>query len=281
MYNTVAGDADREHWGQRAEREAQEALKIDPNLAEAHDALAAYYQITEFKWDRTIEECRRALELNPALDRPHFGLAGTYLHTGILDLVADEVRAGIELNPGGGLATFEQFTGVVALWSCRFKEAVPLLEQARNEVSRSALLEWNLANAYFYAGKWQQAEELAASVRRGDEPDIRAQAALASFLAARRERTRAEELLKQVIARPSFEHHAMYSAGLAYAQLGRSADAIRMLRQSRDTGFFCYPLFACDPLLQPLAGDPEFKRFMEEFRQSWEVFRARYGGTSK
>jgi non-specific serine/threonine protein kinase len=284
MYNTVAADAERKQWGERAEREASAALAIDPNLAEAHVALASYYQLTEFKWDRTIEECRRALELNPALDRPHVILAGTYLHVGMLDLVEGEIRASAELNPVGGIANVATMTGVAALWGGRFADAVPLLEQALHEVGSSRerplpqpLVQWNLGNAYYYVGKWPQAQELLARTQRGNEPDVRAQAALASFLAARGERTRAEELLKQVIARPSFEHHAMYSAGAAYAQLGRPEEALSMLRQSRDTGFFCYPFFQHDPLLRPLAHDPEFQKFMEEFRQSWEAFRVRYG----
>ena len=276
MYNSVAVDAQRKEWGERAEREARAALEIDPELAEAHDALAAYYQYTEFNWDRTIEESRRALELNPALDRPHFALAGTYLHTGLLDLVESEARAAIELNPGGGLTNVAILTGVAALWGGRFNEAEPLLEQGRREVGPSALVDWNLATAYFYIGKQQQAEQLAASIYRGEEPDIRAQAALTSFLAARGERTRAKELAKQVAARPSFEHHAMYSIAGAYAQLGEPAEAVRLLRLARDTGFFCYPFYSRDPLLRPLSRDPQFQAFMEEFRKSWEAFRARY-----
>lgn len=278
MYNSVAADAQRKEWGERAEREAHAALAIDPDLAEAHDALAAYYQLTEFNWDRTIEESRRALELNPALDRPHFALAGTYLHTGLLDLVESEARAAVELNPGGSLTNVAFLTGVAALWGGRFSEAEALLDQGRREVGPSALGDWNLATAYFYVGKPQQAEQLAASIRRGDESDIRAQAALASFVAARGDRARAQELVKQVVARPSFEHHAMYSIAGAYAQLGQPAEAVHMLRRARDTGFFCYPMFSRDPLLRPLARDPRFREFMEEFRQSWEAFRARYAG---
>ncbi len=280
MYNTVAADAERKQWGERAELEARAALAIAPDLAEAHEALASYYQLTEFKWDRTIEESRRALELNPALDHPHTILAGTYLHVGFLDLVEPEAKAASELNPGGGRGNPAVFAGVAALWGGRFKEAVPLLEQGLREMGQSPLVEWDLGNAYFYVGRQQQAEQLLAGVKRGNEPDIRAQAALASFLAARGERARAEAIIKQVQARPSFEHHSMYSAGATYAQLGQPAEAVRMLRQARDTGFFCYPLYELDPLLKPLQRDPEFRKFMQEFRQQWEAFRARYAGGS-
>ncbi len=278
MYNNVAADAERKQWGERAEQEARAALAIAPDLAEAHEALASYYQLTEFKWDRTIEESRRALELNPALDHPHTILAGTYLHVGFLDMVEPETRAAKELNPGGFRGNAAVLTGVAALWGARFAEALPLLEQGYRETIQSPLVAWNLGNAYFYVGRRQQAEQLLAGVKRGNEPDIRAQAALASFLAARGERVRAEAIIKQVQARPSFEHHAMYSAGATYAQLGRPAEAVRMLRQARDTGFFCFPWYERDPLLKPLQHDLEFQKFMQEFRREWEAFRARYAG---
>ena len=109
-------------------------------------------------------------------------------------------------------------------------------------------------------------------------PDVRAQATLASFLAARGERARAQELLRTAMARPSFEHHAAYSAGATYAQLGQPAEAVRWLRRARDTGWLCYPWYVNDPLLAPLKQVAEFREFMEEFRKSWEAARARYSG---
>jgi tetratricopeptide (TPR) repeat protein len=55
----------------RARYEAGRALQLDPELAEAHVALAAVHRFQEFDWDTVIRESRRALELNPSLDIPH------------------------------------------------------------------------------------------------------------------------------------------------------------------------------------------------------------------
>jgi 3-methyladenine DNA glycosylase/8-oxoguanine DNA glycosylase len=54
IYNTLAPDVDRKWWGERAEREARAALELDPNLAEAQDALAAVYKYTDFEWEGTM-----------------------------------------------------------------------------------------------------------------------------------------------------------------------------------------------------------------------------------
>jgi tetratricopeptide (TPR) repeat protein len=270
-------DAERQSWGERAEREARAALALDPELAEAHVALADYYGLTEFHWDRTIDEARRALELNPALERPHFALAGAYLHTGLLDLVEPETNAVAELNPLDGSGRV--YGAIASLWSHRYADAVQIFQQTRERAGANPFLDWHLATALFYAGDRPRAEELLANAKREDEPDIRAQAALASFIAARGDRAGAEELMKKATSRPSFEHHAMYSIAQAHAQLGQPAEAVNLLRKARDTGFLCYPFYEKDPLLSPLAANPEFRAFMEEFRKSWEAFRARYGGS--
>jgi hypothetical protein len=110
------------------------------------------------------------------------------------------------------------------------------------------------------------------------EERARAQALLASFLAAQGERERAEELLAAVESGSYVDHHVAYSVGAAYAQLGDAPRAIRWLSRAAETGLRCYPWYERDPLLHPLAADPEFGRFMETLRASWDRARSRYEG---
>ena len=48
----------------------------------------------------------------------------------------------------------------------------------------------------------------------------------------------------------------------AYAVLGDKVSALHMLRHSIEGGFFCYPYFEHDPLLQNLRDEPEFQSLM-------------------
>jgi Adenylate and Guanylate cyclase catalytic domain len=59
-------------------------------------------------------------------------------------------------------------------------------------------------------------------------------------------------------------------------RLGQQDEALRWLRNAVGTGFPCYPWYERDLLLQPLRKDPEFQRFMEDLRKSWEAAKARY-----
>ena len=49
-----------------------------------------------------------------------------------------------------------------------------------------------------------------------------------------------------------------------------------MLSHSIDGGFFCYPYFVRDPLLQSLHGVPEFQKLLEQARGRHEQFKATF-----
>jgi hypothetical protein len=115
------------------------------------------------------------------------------------------------------------------------------------------------------------------AIRSRNAPAVaRNGAALASVLAARGKRARAEKQIAIVLAGPFKDHHVYNSLGGAYAQLGQHEEALRWLRKAADTGLPCHPWFARDPLLDPLRGDPQFQRFLEEVRHRTEAARKRY-----
>ena len=134
---------------------------------------------------------------------------------------------------------------------------------------------------YYYAGDRARAEEILVPLRRNLPMELRAQAVLASLLAAREATSDAQTLVKAILNSGYVDHHVAYSLGAAYAQLGEFADAQRWLAQAARTGFPCYPWFARDPLLNPLRSDPEFQGFMKELQDSWRARYALYGAAPK
>jgi serine/threonine-protein kinase len=271
-----APEAEVQLWGERAKREAYRALELDPNLAEAHLALAAIYRHTEFDWERTIEESRRALELNPSLDLPHYYRAVAFYHLGLLELVDHEIQAGVEVNPENQVEPLRT-RGITALLSGRYAEAVSLLERVQ-QLSDQPLTDPHLALAYYYQGELTRGEAMLVQLSHSPSAPAaaRARATLASFLAARGQRAQAKELLHVVTAGAYMDHHVAYSLAAAYAQLGQRDQALYRLQQAVHLGFPCYPWYARDPLLEPLRSDPQVQRFMEELRRSWEAAKTHY-----
>ena len=90
---------DRTRWLDLAEREAGEAMRLDPDLAEAHEARAAVAREAEFDWNLTMAESGRALALNPSLAQPHFFRAGVFYHFGLFDLADRESQLGTLNDP--------------------------------------------------------------------------------------------------------------------------------------------------------------------------------------
>jgi serine/threonine protein kinase/tetratricopeptide (TPR) repeat protein len=261
----------------KAHQAAQRALALDPELAETHEALAAVYRSSEFEWPQAIEESTRALERNPSLDQPHLFKASAFLHLGLLTLVAPAAQAARDSNRAN-VAEPLRVMGASATYAGQYAAAVSLLDQAREASGDPG--EWNLAYAYYYAGRAEEAETMLRNMRgKSARSQRRAQATLASFLAAKRESAGAWKLIDAVTTGSYMDHHVAYSLAAAYAQLGRPAEALKWLADAWNTGFQCYPWIERDPLLAPIRQSSQFRRVFDEFKQSWETKKAQYGVT--
>ena len=68
----------------------------------------------------------------------------------------------------------------------------------------------------------------------------------------------------------------IYKVAQAYAVLGDKVSALHMLRHSIGGGFFCYPYFVRDPLLQNLRTESEFQILMNQARQRHDEFKQKF-----
>ncbi len=172
--------------------------------------------------------------------------ARAFYHLGLLEAADRDLREGLEVNTENrNRIELLRTQAIVALLNGEYARASSLLEEAQR-LNGKPLFDVYLAQAHYYQGGASHAEELLGELRRSSSASAvaRAQAALASFLAARGSRTKAEESLHAVIAGGYMDHHAAYSVGAAYAQLGQRSEALLWLRKAADTGFPCYPWYA-------------------------------------
>jgi hypothetical protein len=129
-------------------------------------------------------------------------------------------------------------------------------------------------------GAIDTADELLRASRGSAVGDRRAQAVLASQLAARGAQDEARAIATSVVASGYTDHHVAYSLGAAYAGLGEAREATRWLTQAADTGLPCYPWYARDPLLDPIRREPDFVRLMEGLERRWRAAAAKYGAST-
>jgi TolB-like protein/class 3 adenylate cyclase/Flp pilus assembly protein TadD len=153
------------------------ALRLSPNYAEAHAALAdAEMQRALFGWiedpaealRRSEEAAQHAIGLGDpgAAARAHGVLGSLYTFTGKFDAALLEADRAIELNGSDALA--RSLRGGILLWTGRIEESISSSEAARRFDPRfSRESGFNLALAYYLAGRYREAVETAEATLRG------------------------------------------------------------------------------------------------------------------
>ena len=115
--------------------------------------------------------------------------------------------------------------------------------------------------------------------KNGALPNSMAYRILEGFEWFLRADARAFERIEEFRTFPDPEGRFYISRGLV--RIGHPDEAVEMLDGAERDGFFCYPVFAHDPWLDPLRGNPRFvgilKRAEERMRNAQRAFDAHPG----
>jgi len=210
---------------------AKKALAIDETLAEAHASLGSSEDL-DWEWVAAEREFRRALELNPNSARTHI-LYGIHLeYLGKLNETLDNVRRAIELDPLNlnGLQNLEE----AYIYNGQYAESI---EQAKKIIEIDPNFPngyLTVAEAYQLTGQydlWLGAEEKAATLANDTDSLAIVEAVKAEYAksgyhgALKREAELTEELSKRTYVDP-----ALVARG--YGKLGDKDKAFRWLEKA-------------------------------------------------
>jgi serine/threonine-protein kinase len=250
------GDLTGQHepaWS-NARSDAEKAVAIAPDLAEARAALGWIRFFIDWKFVEGMTELKRAKELSPANPTANDLLARAILYLGRLDEAERQARHAVELDP------------------------------------LSAIAQGNLARVLFYAGKLDEADAVARkaaelqpasasshrwqtliAAQRGDgetalreaqlEPDEgyrRFELALAQYV--RGDRAAADAALADLIA--NGRDNLAFQIAEVYAVRGEKDKAFEWLQISFDNHDTGTLTLLVDPLLRGLRDDPRYKSFL-------------------
>ena len=239
----------------KAHVDAEKAVAIAPDLAEARAALGFVLCLAEWKFTEGLTELKRAKELSPANPTANDLLARIIVYLGRFDEAERQARQAVELDP------------------------------------LSTVTHGNLARVLFYAGKLDEADSAARkaaelqptgagshrfqvliAAQRGDgeaalreaqlEPDPgfrRFELAVAHYV--RGDRAAADAALADLIANAAREGFA-YQIAEVYALRGEKDKAFEWLQiafDDRDAGMLG---LLVDPLLRGLRDDPRYKNLV-------------------
>jgi protein kinase/serine/threonine-protein kinase len=270
---------------ERAQVAADQALRLNPDLAEAHHAEASLLWWTpgpewsspgRFNHERAIQEDKRAIALDPNLDRGHHLLGNVYLHVGLLDKAIAELQKVLTISPreDGALRRIAEVRTSQGL----YPEALEILKQVDPDASLS-FWTYQMALVLLHLGRDDEALTLVQGYLQAHPEDRGGvvTSARAVWFAMKGDAPHAERDIQTAVQKGKgyiHFHHAAYHIALAYALLHRPNPAVHWLRQAADGGFPCYPMFERDPFLDSIRTDPGFVAFLRDQKAQWERYRA-------
>ena len=142
---------------EKSRKAAQEAMKLDPDLADAHAAIAELAFYHDWDWTRSEREFKRAVELDPndANTRASFGIF--LIAMGQTDRGLSEFEKAHELDP---VSEFTNMIGAYMFYlSHRFDQAIDQAQKAIDLYPQSAAAHYWLAQSYEQNGMSKQAAD--------------------------------------------------------------------------------------------------------------------------
>jgi serine/threonine protein kinase/tetratricopeptide (TPR) repeat protein len=242
----------------KARAAALKALELDDSLAEAHTNLADTYLYYDWDFGKADQEFRKAIALNPNYPTAHQWYSECLYITGRYDESIAEAKRALELDPlslaiNGSLGAAYSYARKYDLAIEQYKKT---LELDRNNFVTHQELFWTYGRKGMYpeaVAEWQSFERL-----MGDAPnaaiggDAFQKSGFRGFLKA---------ALDLISKNPQL-NVPDYVVARLHALCGETNEALTSLEKAyaaRDGGL---ALLKCDPNMDPLRSDPRFQEMV-------------------
>ena len=255
----------------KAQAAYEKAITLDPGLIDVRVYLANLLTDTG-RVEQAVPLLRAVLAQSPNSAEAHWELGYTYRFGGMLRASAAEAELARQNNPSVKINS-SAMNAYLYLGDCdKFLRSLPVNDSAYVLFYQGFGL-YHLGNREQAARDFDRAYELApgllpANVGKALSYGIRGDTGRGLTLLGATEKRASE--------RGVSDAEILYKIAQAYAVLGDKPSAIRVFRQTIEGGFFPYPYFERDPLLNSLRGMPEFGNLMRQAQKRHEQFAVRF-----
>ncbi len=292
----------------------EKSAEIDPNhaltwayLGQSYTSTAAFEFGGREQYQRAQAAYERALGLRPKQLEASVFLANLLIDTGRVEQAVPLLREALRSNPNHAALHWElgyayRFAGMLkeSVAECEFARGIdPLVKRANgaalntylylgeyDKFLRSLPDASNSSFVLFYRGfgeyhlkDWDRA---AKDFDRAYElySSLYTQIGKAFSDAIAHQNSDGLEILRKledrIRQRGVGDPEGAYKIAQGYAVLGDKASAMRMLQYSIENGFFPYPYFVTDPLLDNIRGEARFPDCLNIARHRYEAFRSKF-----
>jgi serine/threonine-protein kinase len=287
--------------GAEAVSELKRALQLAPNSDDGYRGLGKAYLALGQK-DQAFQAYQKAIELNPYY-WVNYNYAGqAYSGVGQYDKALAAFQRIIELEPDNsfgylntGMVYFQQGKydecipyfqkaiqiqphfmaysnlGTAFFFLKRYAESVPMFEKAVEMNQNSSMIMGNLADAYRWSGQpdrangtYERAIALAFKKLQVNPRDANVLDELGTYYAKKGEAVQALDFMRRARALSPANIDMIYDQAQVFAITGRSAEALKALREALQKGYSVEQIKS-DPELTTLRDLPEFKKLIAEF----------------
>lgn len=291
----------------------EKSTEIDPNYASAWAYLGASYTSDaafEFggreQYRRAQAAYERALAIQPSQLEAQIFLANLLIDTGKIEQAMPLLRDALKTNSNYPLAHWE--LGYAYRFAGMLNESVAECERAL-QIDPLVKANGSVLNTYLYLGEY---DRFISSLPEGDDsafflfyrgfgeyyqenlgqaakdfdraydldPSLYTEIGKAFSNSIAHRNAVGLQILRglenKIGERGVGDPEAMYKISQAYSILGDKSSALRVLGRSIEGGFFCYPYFTTDPLLNGLRNEPQFNALLNAARQRHEAFKSKF-----
>lgn len=291
----------------------EKSTALEPNYAPAWAHLGRAYTTNaslQFggreHYGKAQAAYEKAIALNPALLEPRIYMSNLLTDTGRVEQAVPLLRSVLRDSPNNAEAHWE--LGYAYRFGGMLQESLAECEKARQN-NPQVKINSSAMNSYLYLGEYEKFlqslpvndsvyilfyhgfveyylnnhQQAAQDFDRAYERDPSLLPALvgkALSYSIKQKNTEGVKFLKVTESKIQesgvSDAELLYKVAQAYAVLGDKASALHMLHHSVEGGFFCYPYFVRDPLLQSLRNDPEFQSLMGQALQRHSQFKSAF-----
>jgi len=229
----------------QAKAAAKEAIRLDPNQAEAYAALGTVNMFYEWDWGSAERNLRRAVELNPNRSYSRVFYSNYFAFLGRTEEAIREAKEAVLLDPVS-ILTNRNLAFVYQL-AHKYPEYAAQAQTTLELAPNNGLAKWDMAWAFALQGKKPQAAEQLKAVM---DPLGRA-----VVLATMGENAQARRALKEA-GNPTC---CAFGYAMVYAPLGEKDAAIRELKKALDERDAEMVQLYTNPAFDSLRSDPRLQ----------------------